>query len=132
MRDLNHDGFIISTPGVLKLSKKIAPNIPLHLSTRANVLNYLDAEFYYDLGVKRIITAREISLKDLELIKKHVPELETEIFVHGSICFAFSGRCLISAMQNGRVPNRGSCANDCRFAYRLYAENPENGTLLKL
>ena len=132
MRDLNPDGFIISTPGVLKLSKKIAPNIPLHLSTQANVLNYLDAEFYYDLGVKRIITAREISLKDLELIKKHVPELETEIFVHGSICFAFSGRCLISALQNGRVPNRGSCANDCRFAYRLYAENPENGTLLKL
>jgi putative protease len=132
MRDLNPDGFIISTPGVLKLSKKIAPNIPLHLSTQANVLNYLDAEFYYDLGVKRIITAREISLKDLEMIKKHVPELETEIFVHGSICFAFSGRCLISALQNGRVPNRGSCANDCRFAYRLYAENPENGTLLKL
>jgi putative protease len=65
-------------------------------------------------------------------IKKELPDLELEVFVHGSMCFAYSGRCLISTLQSGRVPNRGSCANDCRFAYRLYAENPENGTLLKL
>jgi len=132
MASLNPDAFIISTPGVIKLAKKYAPKVPLHLSTQANVLNYLDAQFYYDQGVERIIAAREISLRDLEEIKKHLPKLELEVFVHGSMCFAYSGRCLISAVQMGRVPNRGSCANDCRFEYTLYAENKEHGTLFRL
>ncbi|MEY4504612.1 MAG: hypothetical protein RL154_908, partial [Pseudomonadota bacterium] len=132
MRDIGVDAFIISTPGMIKLSKKIAPNMPLHLSTQANVLNALDAEFFYDMGVTRIIAAREVSLKDLEEIKSAIPDLELEVFVHGSMCFAYSGRCLISALQSGRVPNRGSCANDCRMPYNLYVENPETGTLLRL
>ncbi len=130
--DMKVDAFIVSTPGVIKLTKEIAPHIPIHLSTQANVMNYLDAEVYRDLGVKRIIAAREISLKDLSEIKKRLPELELEIFVHGSMCFAYSGRCLISSLQSGRVPNRGSCANDCRFPYTLYAKNEDSGTLLKL
>ncbi len=130
--DMKPDAFIVSTPGVINLIKKIAPNIDIHLSTQANVLNYLDASFYYDLGVKRIITAREISLKDVIEIKRELPNLEIEIFIHGSMCFAFSGRCLISAVQMGRVPNRGSCANDCRFDYTLYAEHKEHGTLFRL
>lgn len=132
MAELNPDAFIIATPGVVKLCRQIAPNMPLHLSTQANVMNFLDAEVYYDMGVKRIIAAREISLKDVEEIKKRIPELEIEIFVHGSMCFAYSGRCLISAVQMGRVPNRGSCANDCRFDYTLYAANEEHGTLFRL
>ena len=132
MADMNPDAFIVSTPGVIKLAKQVAPHIPIHLSTQANVLNYLDAEVYADMGVERIIAAREVSLKDLVGIKKHLPELEIEIFVHGSMCFAYSGRCLISAVQSGRVPNRGSCANDCRFDYTLYAENPDDGTLFKI
>jgi len=132
MRDLKPDAFIIATPGVLNLAKKIAPDMDLHLSTQANVLNSLDAQFYFDIGVKRIITAREISLKDLEAIKRDIPQLETEVFIHGSMCFAYSGRCLISSLQSGRVPNRGSCANDCRFPYTIYAENEETGTLFKL
>jgi putative protease len=114
------------------MAAKIAPNIPLHLSTQANVMNALDAQVYYDLGVKRIIAAREISLKDCEAIKSVIPDLELEIFVHGSMCFAYSGRCLISALQTGRVPNRGSCANDCRFPYEIYAHNPESGTTFRL
>ncbi len=126
------DALIVSTPGVIKMAKDIAPDIPLHLSTQANVLNYLDAEVFYEMGVERIIAAREVSLKDLIEIKKHLPDLEIEIFVHGSMCFAYSGRCLISALQSGRVPNRGSCANDCRFDYTIYAENPDNGTLMRL
>jgi putative protease len=80
MRDLQPDAFIISTPGVLKLAKEIAPDMELHLSTQANVMNYLDAQFYYDIGVKRIITAREISLQDLESIKSKVPDLDLEVF----------------------------------------------------
>ena len=126
------DALIVSTPGVISLAKDIAPDIPLHLSTQANVLNYLDAKVYHDMGVERIITAREVSLADVKIIKEKIPDLEIEIFVHGSMCFAYSGRCLISSMQSGRVPNRGSCANDCRFDYEMYAKNPDDGTLFKL
>jgi len=126
------DALIVATPGVIALCKEYAPNIPIHLSTQANVMNYLDAKVYYDMGVRRIIAAREISLKDVEQIKKMLPDLEIEIFVHGSMCFAYSGRCLVSAVQMGRVPNRGSCANDCRFEYTLYAGNEEHGTLFRL
>jgi putative protease len=129
---LNPDALIVATPGVVSLCNEIAPNIPIHLSTQANVMNYLDAKVYYDMGVRRIIAAREISLKDVQEIKKYLPDLEIEIFVHGSMCFAYSGRCLVSAVQMGRVPNRGSCANDCRFEYTLYAANEDHDTLFRL
>lgn len=149
MADLAPDAFIVAAPGVVKLAKKLAPHIPIHLSTQANVLNVLDAEVFYEMGVKRIVAARELSLKDAKEIKKHLPDLELEIFVHGSMCFAFSGRCLISALQSGRVPNRGSCANDCRFDYEyfvrdesenlvkfngkeLFVKNPDNGVMMRL
>ncbi len=132
MAELKPDAFIVATPGVLSLAHKLAPQIPLHLSTQANVMNILDAEIYYNMGARRIIVAREISLKDLKVIKEYLPNLELEVFVHGSMCFAYSGRCLISTLQSGRVPNRGSCANDCRFPYELYAANPETGTLFRL
>jgi putative protease len=132
MAELGPDAIIVATPGVLKLAHELAPQIPLHLSTQANVMNVLDAQVYYDMGARRIIAAREISLKDLGEIKAALPDLEIEVFVHGSMCFAYSGRCLISTLQSGRVPNRGSCANDCRFPYELYAANPETGTLFRL
>ncbi len=129
---LEPDALIVATPGVVQLCNELAPNIPIHLSTQANVMNYLDAKVYYDMGVRRIIAAREISLKDVQEIKKMLPDLEIEVFVHGSMCFAYSGRCLVSAVQMGRVPNRGSCANDCRFEYTLYAGNDDHGTLFRL
>lgn len=132
MAELKPDAFIVATPGVLKLCHELVPQMPLHLSTQANVMNVLDAKVYADMGATRIITAREISLRDLVEIKKELPELELEVFVHGSMCFAYSGRCLISTLQSGRVPNRGSCANDCRFPYEMYAANPETGTLFRL
>jgi len=132
MAALEPDAFIVATPGVLQLAHKLAPQIPLHLSTQANVMNVLDAKVYHEMGARRIIAAREISLKDLKQIKAELPDLELEVFVHGSMCFAYSGRCLISTVQSGRVPNRGSCANDCRFPYELYAANPETGTLFRL
>ena len=132
MAEVKPDGFIVAAPGVVKLCREIAPDIDVHLSTQANVLNYLDAQVFWDLGVRRIVVAREISLKDVQQIKKHLPEMEIEIFVHGSMCFAYSGRCLVSAVQSGRVPNRGSCANDCRFEYTLYAESENQNTLFRL
>jgi putative protease len=132
MAELHPDALIVSSPGVVKMARRIAPQIPIHLSTQANVMNVLDAEVYYDMGVERIIVAREISLKDCEAIKRVIPDLELEIFVHGSMCFAYSGRCLVSALQTGRVPNRGSCANDCRFPYDIYAHNRETNTTFRL
>ena len=132
MGELKPDAFIVATPGVLKLCHDLVPDMPLHLSTQANVMNVLDAQIYHEMGATRIITAREISLRDLKEIKAALPDLELEVFVHGSMCFAYSGRCLISTLQSGRVPNRGSCANDCRFPYEMYAANPQTGTLFKL
>jgi len=132
MAELKPDALIVSSPGVVAMARKVAPQIPIHLSTQANVMNVLDAQVYYDMGVERIIVAREISLKDCEAIKKVLPDLELEIFVHGSMCFAYSGRCLVSALQTGRVPNRGSCANDCRFPYEIYAHSPESNTTFRL
>lgn len=129
---MNVDAFIVATPGVIKLCRDIAPNIPIHLSTQANVLNYMDAAAYVDMGVERIIAAREIGLKDLVSIKEKLPKLEIEIFVHGSMCFAYSGRCLISSLQMGRVANKGSCANDCRFQYEVYAKAEESDAEIKL
>ena len=132
MNDIKPDGFIVASPGVISLCKELAPNMKLHLSTQANVMNYLDAEFFYNAGVSRIVVAREISLKDVIEIKKHLPNLEIEVFVHGSMCFAYSGRCLLSPLQTGRVSNRGSCANDCRMTYTQYVKNDETGTMLRV
>jgi len=126
------DGFIVATPGVFEFIKEFAPKAEIHLSTQANVMNYLDAEIYHKMGAKRIVLAREIGLRDAIKIKEKLPNLELEIFVHGSMCFAYSGRCLVSAVQSGRFSNRGACANDCRFRYELFAQNPETGTLFRL
>jgi len=132
LAEIGVDAMIISTLGVIREAKNLAPDVDIHLSTQANALNVLDAKAYYEYGVSRIIAAREASLKDLKEIKQAVPELEIEAFVHGAMCFAYSGRCLISSLQFGRNANKGSCANDCRYPYVMYAENPETGTLLKL
>ncbi|TKX30515.1 peptidase U32 family protein [Campylobacter aviculae] len=131
LRDMRPDAFIIASVGAMKLANELAPEIPLHVSTQANVLNYLDAQVYKNIGAKRIVIARELGLKDAKILKENC-DVELEAFVHGSMCFAYSGRCLISSVQSGRMSNRGSCANDCRFNYELYAKNPENNTLFRL
>lgn len=126
------DGFIVASFGVMKLVKELAPNVEIHISTQANIMNYLDASIYEEFGANRIVAARELGLKDLKTIKEKLPNLEIEAFVHGSMCFAYSGRCLISAVQSGRQSNRGACANDCRFPYELYAKNAENNVLFRI
>ncbi len=132
LKEIGVDAMIISTLGVVKRASEIAPEIDIHLSTQANALNSWDYEAYRDFGVKRIIAARETMLSDLIKIKQKVPDIEIEIFVHGAMCFAYSGRCLLSAVQFGRNPNKGSCANDCRYPYVLYAENPDTGKMFKM
>ena len=131
LKAMKPDAFIVASLGAVRLVREIAPDIALHISTQANVLNYMDAQIYKEMGAKRIVIARELGLKDAKTIKEHC-DIELEAFVHGSMCFAYSGRCLISSVQSGRMSNRGSCANDCRFAYELYARNAENGTLFRL
>lgn len=131
LKAMKPDAFIVASLGTMRLVKELAPDIALHISTQANVLNYLDALSYKEMGAKRIVIARELGLKDAKMIKEYC-DIELEAFVHGSMCFAYSGRCLISSVQSGRMSNRGSCANDCRFAYELYARNAENGTLFRL
>lgn len=129
--ELSPDAFITASIGACKMVRDIAPQIPLHVSTQANVLNYEDALVYKAMGAKRIVLARELGLKDAKAIYEH-SGVELEAFVHGAMCFAYSGRCLISSLQSGRYSNKGSCANDCRFPYELYAKSPEHGTLFRI
>lgn len=131
LKEMKPDAFIIASLGAMHLAKELAPEIALHISTQANVLNYLDAKMYQAMGAKRIVIARELGFKDAKDLKENCG-VQLEAFVHGSMCFAYSGRCLISSVQSGRMSNRGSCANDCRFNYELYANNPENGTLFRI
>ncbi|EEC4841850.1 U32 family peptidase [Campylobacter lari] len=131
LKEMKPDAFIVASVGAMRLVKELAPEINLHVSTQANILNYLDAQVYKDMGAKRVVIARELGLKDAKDLKNNC-DIELESFVHGSMCFAYSGRCLISSVQSGRMSNRGSCANDCRFNYELYAKNPETNTLFRL
>ena len=114
------DAFIVADIGVLSLCKKFAPDVDVHISTQAGVVNYLSANEFYNLGAKRIVTARELSLSDIAEIRQKTPkELEIECFVHGAMCVSFSGRCLISNYLVGRDANRGECAQPCRWEYYL-------------
>ncbi len=111
------DAVIFADPGVFRLLKKHLPKLKLHLSVQANNVNAESAKYWYEQGVKRIIVARELSLVEIAAIHKAVPRLELEAFVHGSICFTYSGRCLISNWLTYRDGNRGTCANSCRWRW---------------
>jgi U32 family peptidase len=117
------DALIMSDLGVLSLAKKYVPNIDIHISTQLGVTNYVAAQMLYELGAKRVVLARELSLNDISEIRSRVPkELEIECFVHGAMCVSFSGRCLISNILTGRDANRGSCSQPCRWKYHLVEE----------
>ncbi len=114
------DAFIVADIGTLSLAKKHTPNMEIHISTQAGIMNYSTANAMYDLGANRIVLARELSLEDIKIIRdKTNPNIEIEAFVHGAMCMAFSGRCLISNYMLGRDANRGSCAQPCRWEYFL-------------
>ena len=117
------DALIIADMGVLSLAKKYAPDTDIHISTQAGVVNYQAANAYYDMGAKRIVTARELSLDEIKTIRdKTNPDLEIEVFVHGAMCMSFSGRCILSDYMIGRDANRGDCAQPCRWKYHLVEE----------
>lgn len=117
------DALIITDLGVMQAARKYAPGVDIHISTQAGVTNYLSARALYEMGAKRIVTAREISLSEIAEIRAETPrELEIECFVHGAMCVSFSGRCLLSNYMTGRDSNRGDCAQPCRWKYALTEE----------
>ena len=123
IKELPFDGILISDPGVLMLVKEYMPNVELHLSTQANLTNYETAKFWRSMGMKRLVLARELSLKEISEIKNVIPEdTELEAFVHGAMCISYSGRCLLSNFMTERDSNRGACAHPCRYKYVLEEE----------
>ncbi len=122
-QDIGVDAFIIADMGVLAAAKKYAPNVDVHISTQAGIVNYASANAFYDMGATRIVTARELSLDEIKTIRdKCNPKLEIEAFVHGAMCMSFSGRCTLSNYLTGRDANRGDCAQPCRWKYYLMEE----------
>ncbi len=117
------DAFIIADIGVMMLAKKLAPEIDIHMSTQVGIVNYESANALYELGAKRVVTARELSLDEIKEIRDNTPpELEIETFIHGAMCMSFSGRCILSDYMVGRDANRGDCAQPCRWKYHLVEE----------
>ena len=120
----NPDALIISDPGIMRLAKKYMPNTDIHVSTQANILNYEAVRFWQDMGATRAILARELPIADGAEIKRKVPDMELEVFIHGAQCVSFSGRCLLSDyMTDGeRKANSGNCSQPCRWSYKLVEE----------
>lgn len=117
------DAFIVTDIGVMGIAKKYAPDVEIHISTQAGITNYAAANAFYEMGAKRIVTARELSLDEIAEIRINTPkDLEIECFVHGAMCVSFSGRCLLSNYMTGRDSNRGDCAQPCRWRYSLLEE----------
>lgn len=123
LRDVGMDALIISDPGVFLLAKRILPGTDIHISTQANSTNYETFRFWHELGAKRVVAARELSLEEIAQIRRQIPEeMEIECFVHGAMCISYSGRCLLSNYFTGRDANRGECTHPCRWNYALMEE----------
>lgn len=122
LRDIHVDAVLIADPGIFSLARQIVPDLPIHISTQANVTNWASAKFWHDAGAKRVVMAREVSLKDVKAIHDKVP-VELEGFVHGAMCISYSGRCLLSNyFTENRDSNRGQCVQCCRFKYNVVEE----------
>lgn len=123
LRELKPDALIIADPGVFDIAKEVCPEIDRHVSTQANNTNYGTYNFWYRQGAKRVVSARELSLKEIRELRAHIPEdLEIETFVHGAMCISYSGRCLLSNYFTGRDANRGACTHPCRWKYAVVEE----------
>ncbi len=123
LRELKADAILVSDPGVFSVARQTVPDMDIHISTQANNTNYRTALFWKELGAKRIVMARELSLREITEINRSIPpELETEAFVHGAMCISYSGRCLLSNYLSGRDANRGACSHPCRWQYYVTEE----------
>jgi putative protease len=128
--ELNPDALIMADPGLIMLVRERWPELVIHLSVQANTINYASVRFWQSLGLKRVILSRELSLDEVEEIRQLCPDMELEVFVHGALCIAYSGRCLLSGYFNHRDANQGTCTNSCRWEYDLHpAETDVSGDL---
>ncbi len=131
--DMGPDALIMSDPGLIMLVKEHFPDMPIHLSVQANAINWATVKFWYQQGVERVILSRELSVDEIEEIRQQCPEVELEVFVHGALCMAYSGRCLLSGYINKRDPNQGTCTNACRWKYDVHeAKETETGDVIAL
>lgn len=114
------DALIMADPGLIMMVREKWPEQVIHLSVQSNVMNYASVKFWQSIGVKRVILSRELSLKEIQMIRDECPDIELEVFVHGALCMAHSGRCLLSGYFNHRDPNQGACTNACRWKYKIH------------
>lgn len=117
--EMQPDALIMSDPGLIMLTRDTFPNIDIHLSVQANAVNWATVRFWQQEGIKRVILSRELGLEEIEEIRQRCPDIELEVFVHGALCMAYSGRCLLSGYINKRDPNQGTCTNACRWKYQV-------------
>lgn len=123
LKEIRPDALIIADPGVFRIAKRVCPEIEIHISTQANNTNYETYRFWHELGAKRVVSARELSLKEIRELRENIPEeLEIETFVHGAMCISYSGRCLLSNYFTGRDANQGACTHPCRWKYAVVEE----------
>lgn len=123
LKEMKPDALIIADPGMFMLAKEICPEIDIHISTQANNTNYLTYRFWHEQGAKRVVSARELSLREIREIRERIPEeLEIESFIHGAMCISYSGRCLLSSYFTGRDANQGACTHPCRWKYAVVEE----------
>ena len=124
LKEIGPDALIISDPGVFMIAKRVCPEIEIHISTQANNTNYGTYRFWHELGAKRVVSARELSMKEIQEIRSNIPDdLEIETFVHGAMCISYSGRCLLSNYFTGRDANQGACTHPCRWKYAVMEES---------
>uniref|UniRef100_A0A486XVR9 Protease n=1 Tax=Rheinheimera sp. BAL341 TaxID=1708203 RepID=A0A486XVR9_9GAMM len=123
---LKPDALIVSDPGVVYLLKQHFPQMPLHLSVQANTVNWAAVKFWQAQGVERVILSRELAVDEIAEIRREVPDMQLEVFVHGALCMAYSGRCLLSGYINKRDPNQGACTNSCRWPYQVHAAREDD------
>ncbi len=130
---LKPDALIMADPGLIMMVREAWPEIPIHLSVQANTVNYAAVKFWQSMGIERVILSRELSLDEIEEIRQQCPDMELEVFVHGALCIAYSGRCLLSGYFNHRDSNQGSCTNSCRWEYGMsHAGTEEGGSAQKI
>mgnify|MGYP004562130317 FL=1 len=123
LREIHPDALIIADPGVFSIAKRVCPEIERHISTQANNTNYETYRFWYGLGAKRVVSARELSMEEIRQIRANIPDdCEIETFIHGAMCISYSGRCLLSNYFTGRDANRGACTHPCRWKYAVVEE----------
>ncbi|AZP10962.1 prephenate-dependent tRNA uridine(34) hydroxylase TrhP [Undibacterium parvum] len=131
--EMKPDAIIMADPGLIMMVREKWPEVNVHLSVQANAVNWADVKFWQSMGLTRVILSRELSLDEIEEIKQRCPEMEIEVFVHGALCIAYSGRCLLSGYFNHRDPNQGTCTNSCRWDYKVEnATENETGDLARI